>query len=181
MTIIPLKTSNLYYAGYAGGNTGQAGEQVVSTLTYQRGSGTAKFYIRGDFNGSGNVTANDLSSGLFVGDSADLGLPFNGTISSVLVYNRVLTDAERGAAEGYLADQFGAFSTNATWPSTYGLDIQTLIFENEWNKATTDAYIAALGDAVRAPVVSPAGRTFCIQPNHHGDERHIRRDHLLHN
>lgn len=148
---------DLYFAGTSGGEDGRPGEQVVTSLSYQRSSGTAKFYLRGVANGAGNVTASDLSSGLFIGDAANLGCPWNGTISSILVYNRVLSDSERNTAEGYLADQYGAYHPDATWPTAYSADIQELIYENEWSKAQTDSYLASLGSAVRPPYVTPPG------------------------
>jgi alpha-tubulin suppressor-like RCC1 family protein len=146
---------DLYYASASAGPSANPNEQAINTVTYSRESGAINFYLRGNYNGYGNATATDLSSGFWVGDSVDLACPWQGTISEVLVYDHVLSDTERNEAEGYLADKYGLYQPTATWQLAYAADIQELITENEWSKAETDAYVSSLATAVGAPVLSP--------------------------
>jgi alpha-tubulin suppressor-like RCC1 family protein len=147
---------DLYYNNAQGGPAPAAGQAAISTITYSRGSGAANFYLNGAYDGYGNASAADLTSGIVVGNAVDFSAPLTGSVSEVLVYNRILSDGERNQAEGYMADQHGVYDPAATWPLAYGIDVEELIIENNWSKAQADAYVASLGGAVAAPTLSPA-------------------------
>ena len=64
------------------------------------------------------------------------------TFSEVLVYDHQLSSDELAEVDGYLADKYGLYSPNATWPEAYSSDMQVEINRNQWSKAQADAYIA---------------------------------------
>ncbi len=72
----------------------------------------------------------------------------------MLIYNRQLTSTEQQAAEVYLANKYGTYNPNATWPSTYSSAVQAEITRNQWTKAQADAYVAFLATS---PPVPPTG------------------------
>jgi hypothetical protein len=115
---------------------------AVATLTFSRSTGAVAFYLQGAPNGTGNISVNDLASGYVIGQAGWSGADWNGNIYEVLVYNRVLSPSEQQQAEIYLADKYGLYNSNATWPLAYSSDIQALITANQWNKSQADAYQA---------------------------------------
>jgi alpha-tubulin suppressor-like RCC1 family protein len=146
---------DIFGNGATGGTVANAGEKAITTVTYSRGSGAVNFYLRGSYDGYGNVSVSDLTSGFVVGNNANFGAPWTGNVSEILVYNHVLGDSERAQAEGTLADHYGVYDPAATWPLSYSADVQELITENDWNQAEADAYVASLNGAVAAPTLSP--------------------------
>ena len=150
---------SLYNDDLAGGTSSPPGEAAIHTITFANDSGAVNFYLSGVYNGYASTVGSDIAnitSGFEVGTSAQGQNNYFGNISEILVYNRVLTDTERGQVEGSLADNYGLFSPNATWPMTYSADIQALIMENQWSKAQADAYVASFSGTVMAPAVLPA-------------------------
>jgi hypothetical protein len=156
--------SNNVERGYLGtsggadlaGSTARALRMSIATMVYDgshqslydSGVEQASAAVTGaiDYN---NPNEHDLYLGVHNGYFG-LGGYFNGDLAEVLIYNRALTTAEQQQAEGYLADKYGVYDTNATWPLTYGSDVQALITANEWSKAQADAYVtfAAAGQPV---------------------------------
>jgi len=129
-----------------------AGQPVITTMTYSRGTGDTEFYEYGASNGSENIGVNDLASGFTVGEAGWNGGYWSGSIAEVLVYSSVLTDNERNRVEGYLADKYGIYSANATWPLAYGTDVQAQIEANDWNQTQAAAYAAYLAANPDLPV-----------------------------
>jgi hypothetical protein len=120
----------------------------IMTMSYDS-QGSVSIYRRGLLQqvvGAGatlnyqDTSERDLVIGANAGDGIQNYL--NGNVAEVLVYNRTLSDTERQQAEGYLADTYGLYSPNATWPEAYSVDVQAEITRNEWNKAQADAYVA---------------------------------------
>jgi hypothetical protein len=60
----------------------------------------------------------------------------------VLVYNRALSAAERHQAEVYLANKYGLYHPQATWPASYTTAVQAEITLNQWTKSQADTYVA---------------------------------------
>ncbi len=104
------------------------------------------FYQNGQQSGAGTVTAvQTMTPGLTIGSiNNSAGGPFQGDISEVLVYDHQLSSTELQEVGVYLADKYGLYNPNATWPLAYGSDVQELISENEWSKAEADAYVTSL-------------------------------------
>jgi alpha-tubulin suppressor-like RCC1 family protein len=146
---------DLWYDGDQGQTSSAVNEEAIHTVSYNRDSGATNFYLRGAYNGYANTWASDLCSGIIVGQGPYFSSAYYGNISEVLVYNRVLSDTERNQAEGYLADQYGLYQPNATWPLAFSGDVQALISENDWTEAEANAYVSSLGSAVLAPDASP--------------------------
>ena len=97
------------------------------TATYNAGSGTAKIYINGELNGSGNVSYTNFSSHpISIGEAFQNNCqPANmtGTIDEVKIYDQPLTDAE--ILQEYKATKsnlvaYYPFNGNANDESSYG-------------------------------------------------------------
>jgi len=114
---------------------------------------TQSFYLNGtlngtltpshpiDYNGSGPID-------WVIGVSGPYApyYNYNGDVCEILFYNRALTTTEQGQVDGYLADKYGLYDPNATWPSTYSSGVQAEITLHQWSKAQTDAYVALQSD-----------------------------------
>ena len=112
-------------------------ESLNSTLT------TATFYRNGLQTGSvatGGI--GPVSAGLTIGQTTDQYDPWQGDIAEVLVYDHQLSLAEMQQVGVYLADKYGLYNPNATWPSTYTAAVQAEITRNQWNKSQADAYVS---------------------------------------
>ena len=115
----------------------------INTVTFSDSGGTANFYSQGIADGMGSITATSLASGLTLGSgSYTPSGSWNGNIAEVIVYNRVLSTAERQAVEGYLANKYGTYVPGASWISSYTTAVQAEINRNHWNKNQADAYVA---------------------------------------
>ena len=142
-----------------GGSTARATTMAISTLVYDgtnvNGAGASLDIYNG---GILQATAPLSNPILYDTNAHDLvigaaepnwgwGSPvytdyFSGDIAEIFVYNRALTTAEQQQMEVYLADKYGVYHPDATWPSAYSTDVQALITYNGWNKAQADAYVA---------------------------------------
>jgi hypothetical protein len=106
---------------------------------------TALTYYR---NGSQTATATftnplqAVSPGFTVGSLNGGGNGWYGDISEVLVYDHHLSTAELQQVGVYLANKYGLYNPNATWPQAYSSDVQAQITANQWNKAQADAFVA---------------------------------------
>jgi hypothetical protein len=67
---------------------------------------------------------------------------WTGDIAEVLVYDHQLSSAEMQQVGGYLANKYGLYNPNATWPQSYSSAVQSEITRNQWNKSQADAYVA---------------------------------------
>ena len=72
----------------------------------------------------------------------------------MLVYDHQLSSAELQQANVYLANKYGLYNPNATWPGSYTAAVQAEITRNQWNKSQADAYVAFLATN---PAVPPTG------------------------
>jgi len=149
-----------FQTGHSGGTP------LVQTFAKQPLSTNLPCLLTGIFNGSTDKfysagalqdTATDTASlvyntpidtaigGCSSGRLADF---FSGDIAEVMIYNRGLNSTEQNEAEVYLANKYGLYHPNATWPSSpanaYSSDVQAEITRNQWNKAQADAYVAYL-------------------------------------
>ena len=101
---------------------------------------------------TGNIDYSGGSADLVIGlhSSTDLrgsaSEPLDGDVYEILVYNRALTDIEMQQAGVYLADKYGVYNPNATWPLAYSSDVQAQIAANQWNRDQADAYTALVAD-----------------------------------
>jgi hypothetical protein len=69
---------------------------------------------------------------------------YQGDMAEILIYNRPLSSTEQQQVEVYLADKYGLYHPNATWPLAYSSAVQTEITRNQWNKTQADAYVTFL-------------------------------------
>jgi hypothetical protein len=157
----------------AGDSDGPAGFQTANNTTYlysfDYDGANQKFWVNGGnlatHSGAGSVDYGDSSTkdlAIGVGSATWLHQHFNGQIAEILMYNRALTDAERNQAEVYLANKYGLYNANATWPLAYSSDVQALITTNQWDKAHTDAYVAFLATN---PPVPASGLSLWLKPD----------------
>jgi len=128
--------------------------------TLQDGATSLKLFQNGNLVGQNNsiLALNNLTrSSNYIGKSNWTANPdalYQGNISEILIYNRPLSSIEQQEVEVYLANKYGLYHPDATWPATYTSDVQALIATNQWSKVQADAYVmfAALN-----PPVPPAG------------------------
>jgi len=161
-------SGNLYAYGSisSSSNVGTISSNVVASqgpilATGSYGSGVFKVYTKGSQVASTTVSNSPLSyngqtANLVIGaaTSNTAQLFYNGDIGEVLIYNRVLSSTEQQQAEAYLADKYGLYHPDATWPSAYSSAVQSEITRNQWNKSQADAYVAFLATS---PAVPPTG------------------------
>ena len=76
------------------------------------------------------------------------GLSWHGDIAEVLVYDRLLSPTELQQIGVYLANKYGLYHPQATWPFSYPAAVQTRIFQNQWSKAQADAYVSSYATLV---------------------------------
>ena len=150
------------------GSTARATQMSIATLVYDgtnvNGSGASvNIYNSGSLQASTplstpilyDTTAHDLLIGA-AEPNWGWGSPvytdyFSGDIAEVFVYNRALTTAEQQQMEVYLADKYGVYHPDATWPSAYSSEVQALIAANSWTKAEADAYVAFAASETTVP------------------------------
>jgi hypothetical protein len=120
------------------------GEDDISEAVYTQSNSTVTFYEKGNNVGSGGVYTATTTSGVNIGDISNGNYPrlWDGTIHEIFAYNRALSDAERAEVEGYLADKYGLYNVNATWPLAFSSDVQAQISLNQWNEAEAENYVA---------------------------------------
>ncbi len=146
------------------GNYLSTGETGIVEAVYTQSIGQVAFYDRGNLAGTATASFSPTNSGLIVGDvtSGSYPRPWNGECQEILVYNRALSDTERQQVEVYLADKYGIYQPNATWPSSYSTAVQAEITRNQWTKAQADAYVAFLATS---PAVPPVGLMVWFKPD----------------
>ncbi|MFT5411253.1 MAG: VCBS repeat-containing protein [Verrucomicrobiales bacterium] len=108
------------------------------------------YYLDGDLltddgRGTGNGFANNVPDGLSLGAWNGLGEASTAEVSEVIMYNRVLTEPERLAVEGYLNDKY--FGTTATVTITVSGSDNPLLAED-------DGYTTDEGTAIVVPEFS---------------------------
>ena len=79
---------------------------VPTIFDYSYSSSTSALYENGSLIGTSNGFTAVTQSSLNIGRRFDNTMYLNGTISEVLIYNRVLSTAERQQVEGYLANKW---------------------------------------------------------------------------
>jgi hypothetical protein len=65
-----------------------------------------------------------------------------GDLNESMVFSQQLTAAQIEQVSVYLADKYGLYNANATWPWQYSLAVQNEIARNHWSKSQADAYVA---------------------------------------
>jgi hypothetical protein len=142
---------DVYQNSAMAGVTPAVGIPAVSTVTYSRSTGALLFYLEGSSTGSANISASDIVPGFTIGVQGWMGGYLTGNVSEVLVYNRVLSSSEQQQAEVYLADKYGLYHPDATWPLAYSSAVQGEITLHEWNKVQADNYVAMQADNANLP------------------------------
>ncbi len=146
----PDTTQSSINGGY---NDGRA---HLATFLRTKSSGSFSQYIDSALQGSKSGNTGTLNSPphIAIGATQTLAAYYNGDVAEVLLYNRNLSSTEQQTVEGALADKYGMYNPNATWPSAYSSAVQSEITRNQWNKAQADAYVAFLATS---PAVPPTG------------------------
>jgi hypothetical protein len=80
-----------------------------------------------------------------------MGGYLSGNVSEILVYNRVLSNSDQELTEVYLADKYGLYHPDATWPSAYSSAVQAEIALHQWNRAQADDYVALQANNTELP------------------------------
>jgi hypothetical protein len=116
---------------------------VAETVTLDSSLTNVAYYRNGIETDTGTLSGvQSVSPQLFVGNrGGDFGAAWQGDIAEVLIYDHKLTSTELNQVDGYLADRYGYYSLNATWPSTYSSAVQAEITKHRWTKAQADAYV----------------------------------------
>jgi len=121
------------------------GVSNINTTTFSRSSGNVSFYTNSALSATGTisgVSATNLTPGFIVGGASWSSNYWSGAISEVLVYDHVLSESDQEEAEGYLADKYGLYNPNASWPLAYSSDVQAEISRNQWTEAQANKYVA---------------------------------------
>jgi len=97
-----LQTSNVVVGSYEISS-------AFKILTLGRQTGNSKAYENGVQSGSTVTTSLSTPNGssFYVGTRGDLAVPFDGYISELIMYNRLLTNNERSVVENYLSKKWG--------------------------------------------------------------------------
>jgi hypothetical protein len=77
-----------------------------------------------------------------VGGVPNWNVNWTGDIAEVLVYNHQLSTADLQQVGVYLANKYGLYNPNATWPSSFSTAVQAEITRNQWSEAQANAYVA---------------------------------------
>ena len=154
------ENSSTYVGSYvtvAGTNSGTSGTNLYNLgyahqFSWRYDGSNQQAYSNGTLAASlaqtGSVDYSGGSQNIVIGihSSTDLrgtlSEPLNGDVYEILFYNRALSDTELQQAQGYLANKYGLYSPNATWPLSYSSAVQTEITRFQWNKSQADAYVA---------------------------------------
>ena len=142
--------STLNFANWGGGvSFGKGPNPLYQTLTayvLTRSSSLIQGYVSGVDVGTGNAGSGQalttLSEGITAGclNAASYYRPLYGTISEIVVFNRVLNSSELSSVSVYLADRYEIYHPNASWITQYSSAVQSEITRNQWNKEKADAY-----------------------------------------
>ncbi len=142
---------DIYLNSTAAGTSPPIGIPEIGSMTYSRSGGGLQLYLEGSSTGSASISASDIVSGFTVGVEGWMGGYLTGNISEVLVYNRVLSSFDRQQAEVYLADKYGLYHPDASWPLGYSSAVQAEITLHCWNKVQADNYVAMQADNTNLP------------------------------
>jgi hypothetical protein len=116
---------------------------TVSTV-YNPSTSTVSFRKDGSSIGSSSLSItiqNTTRTDNYIAGCA-WGETWAGTIAELVVYNSALSSTDWQAVEAYMASKHEWYHPDADWITTYSSEIQTLIHENKWSKAQTDALSA---------------------------------------
>jgi len=94
-----------YTGAYANGPTIAGGRWLLQTL--RQSSSLAELFVDGVFQASVSKTANPAAIALAA--QGTYGQPLDGLVAEVIVYDRALTEAERGDVEGWLRARYALF------------------------------------------------------------------------
>ena len=135
---------------YLGGGTLNANVVSAQIATIDPTLTHLNFYLNGSRNNGANGTLSDgsipmsglqnIQAGICIGAVYQWGYYWTGDVAEVLVYDHQLTGTELQQVGVYLADKYGLYHPNATWPSYYSTEVQGEITRNHWNKSQADAY-----------------------------------------
>ena len=114
----------------------------IASLNPQLNS--VQFYLNGVPNGNPGVSGlQNMLPGICVGEVESVnGFNWTGDIAEVMVYDHQLSTTELQGVGQYLADKYGLYNSNATWPLSYSVAVQAEITRNQWNKSQADTYVA---------------------------------------
>jgi hypothetical protein len=144
-----------YYTNAAGFHAPDANIFVADVATLDSTVTHVAFYRNGSSSITGTLSGvQNLTSGITLGDFVGHSFGWQGDIAEVLVYSRKLNATELQQVGVYLADKYGLYNPNATWPWAYSTAVQSEITRNQWNKSQTDAYVTFL---TTNPPVPPTG------------------------
>jgi len=131
-------------SGYsANGEAPLANNFIAEAATLDGTLSTVTFYQNGVTTGTGTLSSvGNLSQGITIGAAENASLGWQGDIAEVLVYDHELSSTELQQVSAYLADKYGLYAPNATWPLAYSSDVQTEITLHQWNKTQADNYVA---------------------------------------
>lgn len=117
---------NFFLAGVTSGNgsfgylnhTSIANAGIIFSISTQTGTENCKYWKNGSLIDKGTVTS-VYQTNLLLGASNTSGsTPYDGDISEVIIFNRVLTDAERISVETYLTEKYDIASIAYTYECT---------------------------------------------------------------
>lgn len=109
--------------------------------------------------GTGTVVS-DAASDWYYMNRSDLARATGGDLCAFLIYNRILTAAEKVQVEVYLANMFGIYHPQANWINSYSAWQQTLI--NAWQINKDDAFTNTIYNpfaAIYDPTAAALGST----------------------
>jgi len=101
-----------------------AGVAQVLAVTGSTNTGIVTHYLNGITNGSGTLTVGapstilDLGHPLYIGGRGDLQQWMNGTMGEVMIYNGILSAADRTNVDNYLGIKYCNFAITTDLPST---------------------------------------------------------------
>ena len=155
---ISAQIFDTYYINAAGLHAPDANTFVADVATLDSSVTHVVFYRNGSPSTPGTPSTlsgvQNLTAGITLGDFVGHSFGWQGDIAEVLVYNRKLNDTELQQVGVYIADKYGLYHPNATWPWVYSTAVQSEITRNQWNKSQADAYVTFLATN---PPVPPAG------------------------
>jgi Chitobiase/beta-hexosaminidase C-terminal domain/Concanavalin A-like lectin/glucanases superfamily len=130
--------------GYSAGQYAPAPSTfVVEAISLNSGLTQTNFYRNGVLQAT--VAASgfiNTRAGVMLGAFNGAGDYWYGDIVEVLIYDHQLTSTEMQSTSVFLADKYGLYNPNATWPSAYSSAVQAEINRNQWGKVQADNYVA---------------------------------------
>jgi hypothetical protein len=137
------------FTGFGDDVTGGAAPNVntftTQIVTLNASKNSINFYLNGSANGSPGIAGlNNIQPGITIGTVHGYSQDYHtvGDIAEVLIYDHQLSTAESQQVGAYLADKYGLYHPNATWPQAYSTEVQGEITRNQWNKSQADLYVA---------------------------------------